>query len=179
MRHTFTDYLLYNIPSSSRGPKLLVKGWQLNSIMSFYTGAPLTVWAGQNYSGTFEGNDRAVQVSDPYSSVPAGYLFNPAAFAAPAQGTFGTVGRNTLRGPGFATVDFAVLKNTPITERIGTQLRIEMFNLFNRTNYAPTSTTLTSGSFGKFTDTIGDYNGAPGIGSGEPFNVQLGLKIIF
>jgi hypothetical protein len=54
-----------------------------------------------------------------------------------------------------------------------------MFNLFNRTNYAPVSTTITSGSFGKFTDTIGDYNGAPGIGSGEPFNVQLGLKIIF
>ena len=179
VRHTFTSYLLYNVPSPSKGPKRLVKGWQLNSILSAYTGTPFTVYAGKNYSGTFEGKDRAVQVGDPFASVPSGYLFNPAAFAAPAQGSFGTVGRNTLTGPGFATVDFAVLKNTPITERVSTQLRIEMFNLFNRTNYAPVSTTITSGSFGKFTDTIGDYNGAPGIGSGEPFNVQLGLKIIF
>lgn len=179
IRQTFTSYLLYNVPTAPKGPKLLVKGWQLNSLMSFYTGAPLTVWAGKNYSGTSEGKDRAVQISDPYANVPAGYQFNPAAFAAPAQGTFGTIGRNTLRGPGFATVDFAVLKNTPITERISTQLRIEMFNLFNRTNYASPSTTLTSGSFGKLTDTIGDSNGAPGIGAGEPFNIQLGLKVIF
>lgn len=179
VRHTFTSYLLYNIPSPSRGPKLLTRGWQVNSILALNSGSPLTVWAGKNYSGTFEGKERAVQIGDPYATVPDGYLFNPAAFAAPAQGSFGTVGRNTLRGPRFATVDFAVLKNTSITERISTQLRIEMFNLFNRTNYAPVSTTITSGSFGKYTDTIGDYNGAPGIGSGEPFNVQLGLKLIF
>jgi hypothetical protein len=179
VRHTFTSYLLYNIPALSKGPKLLTKGWQLNSILSLHTGSPLTVWAGKNYSGTFEGKDRAVQIGDPYANVPSGYLFNPAAFAAPAQGTFGTIGRNTLSGPGFGAVDFAVLKNTPITERITTQLRVEMFNLFNRTNYASPSTTITSGSFGKLTDTIGDANGAPGIGAGEPFNIQLGLKVIF
>ncbi len=179
VRHTFTSYLLYNLPSTSKGPKLLVKGWQLNSILSAFSGTPFTVYAGKNYSGTFEGKDRAVQIGDPYANIPAGYLFNPAAFAAPAQGTFGTIGRNTLRGPGFATVDFAVLKNTPINERVGTQLRIEMFNLLNRTNYAGVSSSITSGSFGKFTDTVGDANGAPGIGAGEPFNVQLGLKIIF
>ena len=70
------------------------------------------------------------------------------------------------------------MKNTKITERIGTQLRIEMFNLFNRTNLAPPSNTLGSG-FGISADTIGDYNGAPGIGPGEAFNMQLALKIIF
>ena len=179
VRHTFTSYLLYNVPQFSHGPSRLFKGWQLNSIVSAFSGTPFTVYAGKTYSGTFEGKDRAVQIGDPFANVPAGYYFNPAAFAAPAQGTFGTVGRNTLRGPGFAAVDFAVLKNTPITERVSTQLRVEMFNLFNRTNLAPPTTTLTSGSFGKSTDTIGDYNGAPGIGAGEPFNVQLGLKVIF
>jgi hypothetical protein len=54
-----------------------------------------------------------------------------------------------------------------------------MFNMFNRTNLPNPNTTLSSGSFGKITDTIGDANGATGIGSGEPFNVQLALKLIF
>ena len=77
-------------------------------------------------------------------------------------------------------------------ERVNIQLRAEMFNVFNRTNFAPPSSTTstaassTSGTTGATTptgfllnDTIGDYNGAPGIGAGEPFNMQLGAKIIF
>jgi hypothetical protein len=52
-----------------------------------------------------------------------------------------------------------------------------MFNLFNRNNFAPPSVSI-GGSSSLF-DTIGDYNGAPGIGAGEPFNTQFGGKIIF
>jgi hypothetical protein len=117
---------------------------------------------------------------------------NPAAFQQPAPGTFGNAGRNRFRGPSFADVDFSVVKVTPITERVKTQLRFEMFNLFNRRNLpipgppglSSTSSTppgdkLSSGSFGRISDTVGDYNGATGIGSGEPFNLQLALKIIF
>jgi len=75
-------------------------------------------------------------------------------------------------------VDFSVLKNTKITERISTQLRIEMFNLFNRTNLAPPSN-FNGSDLGLTADTVGDWNGAPGLGPGEAFNLQLGLKIIF
>jgi hypothetical protein len=103
---------------------------------------------------------------------------NPAAFTNPAPGTFGTSPRNGYYGPGFASVDFSIVKNTKITERINTQFRIEMYNLFNRINLAPPSSGL-GGGFGISSDTIGDYNGAPGIGPGEPFNMQLALKIIF
>jgi hypothetical protein len=53
-----------------------------------------------------------------------------------------------------------------------------MFNLFNRVNLAPPSGTNGSG-LGIAADTIGDYNGAPGLGPGEAFNMQLALKIIF
>jgi hypothetical protein len=70
------------------------------------------------------------------------------------------------------------VKDTKIMERINTQLRIEMYNLFNRFNLAPPSGGL-GGGFGKSSDTIGDDHGAPGIGPGEPFNMQLALKIIF
>jgi hypothetical protein len=55
---------------------------------------------------------------------------------------------------------------------------VEMFNIFNRLNLAPPSGYL-FGGFGQSTDTIGDYNGAPGIGPGEPFNMQLALKLVF
>jgi hypothetical protein len=115
-------------------------------------------------------------VSHAFSSSGVTWV-NPAAFANPAPDTFGTSPRNGHYGPGFASVDFSVVKNTEITERINTQLRIEMYNLFNRINLAPSSGGL-GGGFAKSSDTIGDYNGAPGIGPGEPFNMQLALKII-
>ena len=185
VRHTFTSYITYNLPAPSHA-KLLLGGWQLNTLMSFHTGQPFTVFSGKNYSGTFEGRDRVNVIGDPFQGVNQaltnGYVqwVNPAAFAQPAAGTFGNEKRNQFYGPGYSDVDFSIFKNTSITERVKTQLRIEMFNLFNHTNLGGfASSSLSSGSFGRITDTIGDYNGATGIGAGEPFNVQLGFKIIF
>ncbi len=103
---------------------------------------------------------------------------NPNAFVNPPNGSFGTVGRNTVLGPGYGDVDLSLLKNIPIKERLHAQLRIEMFNIFNRVNLAPPSGYI-GGGFGQSSDTIGDYNGSPGIGPGEPFNTQIALKIIF
>ncbi len=74
-------------------------------------------------------------------------------------------------------MDFSVLKNIPITERVKVQLRAEMFNLFNRINFASGPGAVNGD--GTITDTIGDFNGAPGIGPGEPFNMQIVAKIIF
>jgi hypothetical protein len=140
-------------------------------------------------------------IGDPYSGTGQSIItnsdgtkyvqyLNALAFAQPAAGTFGNLGRNTLRGPGFGGVDFAAVKNTPITERISAQFRVEMFNLFNRVNLpipgsggpsstTPPSTRLNTSSFGRITSTTGTFNGAPGIGAGEPFNIQLALKILF
>lgn len=95
-----------------------------------------------------------------------------------SHGTFATSRRNQVRGPGYSDVDFSVFKTGNITERVKLQFRAEMFNLFNHTNFAPFKNTVGS-SLGKVTDTIGDYNGAPGIGPGEPFNTQLSLKLLF
>jgi hypothetical protein len=184
VRNTFTSYLTYEIPNLGKGPRWLVSGWQLNSLMSFYGGLPFTVFAGKNVSGTFEGKDRVNVTGNPYATsqtLAKGYVqwLNPAAFSFAPNGTFGNEVRNSLRGPSFADVDFSVFKTTNITERVKAQLRIELFNVFNRTNLPVPNGTLSSGSFGRIGDTIGDYNGATGIGAGEPFNVQLGMKIIF
>jgi hypothetical protein len=153
--------------------------------MSFRTGLPFTVHAATDTSGTGENTDRGDQIGNAYEGVSHflvshSYVqwVNPAAFQNPPQGSFGTMGRNQLTGPGFASVDLSVFKNIPVTERLKAQFRVEMFNIFNRLNLAPPSGYL-FGGFGQSTDTIGDYNGAPGIGPGEPFNMQLALKLIF
>ncbi len=190
-RNTFVGFFSYAVPGSSHGPRELTNGWQVNSLMSFHGGQPFSVAASGNLSGTNEGTDRAVQISDPTKgyqgqNTKVNWL-NPAAFADPSPGTFGTSRRNAYYGPGFADVDFSVFKDTKIRERVTIQLRAEMFNLLNRVNFAPPgggSVTPSGGNIrvgGDFTlnDTIGDFNGAPGIGAGEAFNTQFGAKIIF
>jgi hypothetical protein len=182
-RHNFTAVMNYDLPNASRW-KPLLNGWELSSLVSLHTGQPFTVFSSADTTGTDEGEQRANQVGDPFAGVSHAFnkngvtWINPAAFVNPAPGTFGTSPRNGYYGPGYASTDFSVIKNTKITERIGTQFRIEMYNLFNRVNLAPPSSTVGSG-LGIAADTIGDYNGAPGIGPGEAFNLQLALKIIF
>jgi hypothetical protein len=186
VRNTFSTYVTHDVPGSSTGPHWLTHGWQLNSLISLHGGTPFTVYSSTDNSGTGEGFQRAVQVlSDPYAGVNHKFAnqqvtwVNPNAFTDGPSGTFaGASRRNQLFGPGFEDVDFSVFKTGSIGERVKVQIRAEMFNLFNRKNFAPPSNTVGSG-FAIISDTIGDYNGAPGIGPGEPFNTQLGAKIIF
>jgi hypothetical protein len=182
-RQNFTGLLNYDLPNASRW-KPLLNGWALSSLVSLHTGQPFTVFSSTDTTGTGEGEQRADQIAPAFAGVSHAFSasgvtwINAAAFVNPAPGTLGTSPRNGYYGPGYASTDFSVVKNTKITERINTQFRIEMFNLFNRINLAPPSGTVGSG-LGITADTIGDYNGAPGIGPGEAFNIQLALKIIF
>lgn len=183
VRHSFSGYIGYDIPSPARF-KALLGGWQLNSLLTFSTGQPFTVLAGQNTSGTGQNRDRAVLVSDAFSNIPANtatayYWFNPAAFALPANGTYGNLGRNSLRGPGITQVDLSVFKNNNITERVKLQLRLDMFNLFNSLILSPPTASVSSTGNGRITQTLDSFNGAPGLGTGASRNVQLGIKLIF
>ncbi len=72
-------------------------------------------------------------------------LLNPAAFAAPAPGTFGNLARNALRGPTFNQVDFIFNKRFALTEGVRLEFRTEIFNIFNRANFALPSSTLNVG----------------------------------
>ena len=162
-------------------------GWQLNSGLNFHGGQPYTVTASTNASGNGEFADRADPVPgvNPYTgvshSVSNGLVqwFNPAAFQDPPQGQYGTERRGQYFNPGFSQVDFSVLKNTKLTERVTLQLRVEMFNLFNRVNLAPVGFPTNSDTNGAIFSTIGAYFAEQGIGPGEPFNTQLAGKIIF
>ena len=187
IRNHFAGYLNYAIPVLAHGPKLLTNGWEVNSILKFQGGEPVNVLTGQDNSGTGENEDRA-SISGPalnndrsvQQHAYAQYL-NPSSFSVPAYGSYGNLGRNQVSGPGFGDVDLSLLKNFPLyQERVRAQFRVEMFNVFNRTNLAQPLNNLGYGSaFGWSTSTIGVSYGAPGIGSGEPYNTQLALKILF
>jgi len=187
IRNHFSSYVNYAIPGLGHGPKLLTNGWEVNSILKFQGGEPVNVVSGADNSGTTEYQDRA-EITGPaingdrsvQSHSYAQYL-NPNSFAVPGLGTYGNLSRNQIYGPGFEDVDLSLLKNIPIyKERVRAQFRVEMFNVFNHTNLAQPLNNLGYGSaFGWSTTTIGNSYGAPGIGSGEPYNTQIALKILF
>jgi hypothetical protein len=72
---------------------------------------------------------------------------NPAAFAMPAPGTWGNLGRYAARDPGFFELDLALQKKFLLTERIGLNFRAEMFNIFNEAIYATPPPVLTPTRF--------------------------------
>jgi hypothetical protein len=185
-RHTFTGTLSWDLPGSAHGPKALTHGWNVSSSLAFHGGQP---------------NDQVRQgldlVGDPFGGVSHSFVktaaftgvqwVNPSAFAKPPANCapitsdgrcYGTLRRNQIHGPGFSDVDLGVSKSFVITERFKAQLKAEMFNLFNRINLASGPGAFGYGS-GQIADTIGDFNGAPGIGPGEAFNTVLSLKITF
>lgn len=146
--------------NSSAIANRLVGGIQLNVIVSGRSGYPFTVVDGDN------GSRRANQIGDPFANVPAGRFMNRAAFGGPTgacpgpncvvnaagqQIRFGTLPRNTFKGPGFVRTDFSVFKNTGLTEKLKMQLGFEFFNVFNQATYTvPNNNFRDSGAFGRF-----------------------------
>jgi hypothetical protein len=187
IRHSFSMFLTYAVPQPSKY-KVLLGGWQLNTLFSFFTGTPFTVFSGIDSSGTQEYDDRAEVIGNPFANVPASsraastyYYFNPAAFAVPAQGTYSNEGRNEFYGPGTKQIDFSVFKNFAITEHARLQFRAEIFNIFNFVDYANGvgGNNVQGSNLGQIGSTYDVNFGAPGIGPGAPRNVQLALKFLF
>ncbi len=178
-RHNFTTSLTYAVPGSSHGPRILTHGWQVNSLLSFHTGQPFNISGGFNRPGCDLVGDPFAGVNHSFSAAAGGEQWvNPAAFNCDTPTTFlGNLSRNKFYAPGYGSVDLSVFKNIPVGERFKVQLRAEMFNLLNRINLASGGGSV--GGDGFVSDTIGDFNGAPGIGPGEAFNMQLAIKIIF
>jgi len=87
---------------------------------------------------------------------------------------FGSLGRNTITGPGFSNTDFSVLKNTRITESLRVQFRAELFDIFNHANFGQPGATAGTPQFGVINSTrfpTGD--------SGSSRQLQFALKLIF
>ena len=194
-RQRFTAAFTYEIPLRA-GPDRLVRGWQLNSIVTAQSGRPVPIVNSNDTSGAdptvfptpsnFHQRPNLIPGINPinsnWASAPdvIGYL-NGAAFQQPAFGTFGNLGRNAIYGPHFWNVDFAVTKNTPIREKINLQLRAELFNIFNHPNFALPNFFIVPGSSqqGLITQTPDQAQTNPGLGGGGPRVIQLGAKLTF
>jgi hypothetical protein len=174
VRHRFVASYGYDLPfhSSSRW----LKGWQTFGILQFQTGAPFTVdlLADDDNSNTgidslgFGANDRPNVAGNPKLSNPsANAWFNTSAFAIPPYGSFGNSGRNTVAGPGLATVDLSLVKNTAIGEHATAQFRVEAFNVANHTNFALPDNFIGSPTFGQI------------LSAGNPRRLQLALKFLW
>ncbi|MEN6601731.1 MAG: hypothetical protein ABFD86_04885, partial [Bryobacteraceae bacterium] len=182
--------VLYELPFG-KGKKFLtegrvlnafVGGWQSNMILTLADGLPYTITCNCGDRAQ-TGNDRDVErmnlVGSPY---PDGFTktifkqFNTTAYAVPALGTLGTVGRNTHRGPGQRSVDLSVFKNFRIKERFSAQFRAEAFNLMASPYYVNLYPTFngTATNFGSLVPVGGDI--------GNLFNpriYQMALRFMF
>jgi hypothetical protein len=182
-RHSLVFNAVYVLPQFKHlgtvGSALL-GDWQLNTIASFYSGTPLNIFSGADTAGLggagsqrpdlVPGVDIYATGNDPLQ------IINPAAFRIPAQGTIGSLGRGSVRGPGSKNVDFSVAKNWKVRERVGLQFRAEMFNVFNFVNFRGHNLSVagggiennfSNGGFGRANSTRG------------PREIQFGLKLSF
>ena len=181
-RHRFTAALNYDLPAWHAAGKF-GSGWQLNWIASMQSGRPIPIITSKDNSGRFYFNQRpnVVPGVNPILSHwnPVDGYLNPAAFAQPADGTFGNLGRNSVFGPGYRNLDFSITKNTEIVERLKLQLRAEFFNIFNHPNFALPNGSVGSGNAGVISATPDVAQGNPGLGGGGPRVLQLAAKLTF
>lgn len=174
--HAFVASYVWEMPrlqNSNAIARHLFGGWQNNGIISLYSGLPFSVISGIDNSLSGVGSDRADLVGNPdlgggrSKGEKIARYFNTSAFVENAIGTFGTSGRNIVRGPGIATLDWSLFKNIPLAEKQALQFRAEFFNLFNRTNLGNPVANVRAGAFGRIQS------------AGDPRIVQFALKIIF
>jgi len=191
-RNNVNGYVYYSVPQLGHFAPKLTKGFQVNALYSYSSGQPISPGISTDISKTDQLHDRpnVTQGVNPYtglklsSSTSSGRQYSwmsnaGSAFTTPAAGTYGDERRDAYVGPNFRTVDVSLFKHTPVTEKINSEFRVEIFNVFNFNNFAnPVVSNIGSSTFGLITNT---RNGAaaPGIGYGEPFNIQFALKFTF
>lgn len=162
--------------------------WQFNGIVTLQTGTPYSVTARNDGLITGTRSVYADCVANPFAGATTdhnlftttGFMINPAAFAQPAPGTFGTCAPFKFYGPGIQMYDLSLFKQFKFTERYQLQFRTEFFNAFNHPNFANPSANIASpGSFGKVSNTIAPILGTDSGGPGDPREIQFALKLYF
>jgi hypothetical protein len=221
IRNRFTWIFSYDLPKMGGGWQKLKNGWGMGSTLSLQDGQPFQLnynfGPSNDYSGSGEGDDRPDVVGPIvyHSHNPANFL-DLTAFAIPCTLTtfaqaaptgtdqdcvpgtrhFGNLGRDALRGPSFKQWDLAIYKNTQITERVGLQLRADIFNVVNHPNFSnpflpafiadpgingfQITNGRETGKAGFPITATGDVGiGNPFLGGGSPRGIQLAAKFTF
>jgi hypothetical protein len=155
-------------------------GWAVSAILTLQDGFPFTPQLGYNPSNNGDSRDPVRPSYNPAFTGPIilgspNEYFNPNAFLPPVPGTYGNVGRDTLTGPGLADLDFSILKNTHLTERVNLQFRAELFNILNRANFGSPNAVVFSSASPTPASTAGVITST----STTSRQIQFGLKLQF
>jgi hypothetical protein len=188
----------------------LAGGWSLSGLANWHTGHPLTVLFSPDPTQLPDQNTRSderpdlvpgVSLTPPGGANPALWI-NPAAFTTPPSELnpiqdpscaptciiytrYGNSGRGLVRAPSTWAIDMSIAKLTKLTERVEMQLRLDVFNIFNHTQFGdPSSLDFQAGDFGLISTTANFNNnndniGATNTGTGLPRQLQLSLRITF
>ena len=192
VRQRFTFSYLYPLPfgqgqrflgSSGNLVDTVVGHWQIGGIATLSTGNWYTATDAVNFSNVPDGGGNVGSSQRPnYAGNPnskpclAGTYFDTCAFADPAQGSFGTVNRNTIEGPGTENFDFSLFKLFHLNERLNIEFRSEFFNILNHYNplFAPAAASATVGATVRDTPGFGFLTAAQ-----PPRQIQFSLKLTY
>lgn len=177
-RHRFVASYLWQLPIPHAQGVLgtIANGWSISGITILQSGFPIRITSNadielqNSFAFLTAGEPNMVapfRRLDPRA--PGHFAFDPASFAQPAQlGVIGNSPRTVCCGPGIANFDFAVLKNTALTERTTLQFRSEFFNLLNHSQFEnPDGNISDTATFGTV------------VQARPPREIQFALKLIF
>ena len=166
---------IYSLPLASGHGALARKilgGWEVATVVSVFTGAPLAISSATDNSDSLGGRQRPnwTGLSPALPHPTPGMWFDVSQFSQPAPYTFGTTPRtlNGLRSDEARNMDFGLNKTTVLAERLSLQFRAEAFNVLNRPQYAPPNTMQGTRAFGAVTAL-----------ENMPRILQFGLKLIY
>ncbi|HXG88747.1 MAG TPA: hypothetical protein VNJ02_10455 [Vicinamibacterales bacterium] len=183
--HVLTFNYVYELPFFREGNGLAratLGGWQVAGITQMWSGPPIS----RVVNGSTNGNRRGIRVNqqgDPLAGLPANvpggvYWFNPAAFASPADGTYGTTGRAIFRLPGVHQWDITLSKNWYAAQGLRLQFRADFINAFNKTQFDPGTIQNTCTSAADLTCTSAGRFGQL-TGTRAPREIQFGFRVMW
>jgi len=143
-------------------------GWQFSAIFAALSGLPVNITSGIDQALSGQSSERPNLIGNAALSNPTtGEWFNTSAFALPALGTYGNLGRDVLTGPGQWNLNVALVRKFAIHERQTLEFRAEGFNVLNHTELLNPNGTENSSLFGKITT------------ANDPRIMQLAMKFVF
>jgi hypothetical protein len=188
--NVFTSSFNYALPfgrkkalfNQSRAANMLIGGWEAAGIVTMRSGAPFTPTISTDRANTGVANQWPTRLSKPSvvgspscwfyvqsnvgcaTAAPSG----SAAFAVPAQYTYGNSGRNILRAESLEELNVTLMKHISFAETRFVELRMEGFNVLNHPTFAAPTTTIDTGSGGQVSSTLNSAR-----------ILQVGAKVVF
>lgn len=169
------DYAIPHVPVKGIANGA-INGWSLSFIANWQTGFPFTVFADDDNSFSAIGADRAnitvanisqTKLGGRSHAAEVNEWFNTADFVPNPVGTYGNIGKNSLRGPRLFDSDMALLKTGKVGKRVGYEFRAEFYNVFNNVNFGNPDAGLQDSNFGALSS------------AGDPRILQMALKLSF